>query len=828
MRLNPGDIVIGRYEIIKRLGQGGFGTTYKAYDKNQSPHPILVLKQIRIAHTNHNEAKRDPDYIRRLRLEADTLRNLQHPCIPEFYNSFEEGNYYYIVQEYIEGHNLSEEIRPGEPIEEEEAESILREILEILQFVHGNNIIHRDVKPANIIRRRSNGRLYLIDFGAVKEIVTEHTSNSGILLTKAIVSQGYTPVEQSDGKPKLNSDIYALGITIMRAVTGFSINSICDPDRSPQRDNDCNYIWHNHAPKISYRLKEIISKMIRYNFKNRYQSVDEILQDLDQEPPPVIDNEPEEKPPTIPNPNGYQKTIRYIILISAALLSIILFKTFEKYYILPRIFFSTLNDNISSGEEILDPLSKGSIRLKAAQQYKEAQKYIALPKYKQNKYQEALEDYQLSWQKERRDAESLIYLNNALLEASKADYYTIAVAVPLSSHETPDINNSALAQNFLRGIAQAQTEINLSLPDANHSTFKQLSGLGILKSKQISENTSKGLKVIIVDDGNNLEQAQQAAKNIAKVPNLLGVVGHYASEITLATVDIYNQNNIPQISFGSTSNRLSTNHRDNFFRSVYTNNEEAETIIKYIESINSSQIKVAGFYNPESDYSNYLWIEIRDRLKQKNIPIVKEFNIADQSFNTHVALKELDNKGANVYVLLPDGQVTNSLSNAIQVIKQDNGNSFIVGGNSIVRPRVKRLSTTNPLNISASIFWHPLSSPNLKFVEESKQLWQGNIENGTAITYDATLALIKAIQLQTKPSRKGTIKELSNPEFQVKNGATGNIKFNTPENGDRLNYYPTLVRLHQCEDGHKNFVPLSTDQVQASMRSLSGRFNNEQ
>ncbi|MEO1669887.1 MAG: ABC transporter substrate-binding protein, partial [Cyanobacteria bacterium J06631_2] len=330
----------------------------------------------------------------------------------------------------------------------------------------------------------------------------------------------------------------------------------------------------------------------------------------------------------------------------------------------------------------------------------------------------------------------------------------------------------------------------------------------------ISGNSSKGLKVVIVDDGNNLQQAQKTARSIAKAAKLLGVIGNYASEMTLDTVDIYEKNNLAQVSFGTTTKRLSTNHRRNFFRVVYTNKEEAETVVKYIQSINAEQVQVAGFYNPNSPFSNYFWIEIRDRLKQLDIPIYKAFDIAEESFNTQLALKEASDRGVNVYVLLPDGQVTNALSNAIKVIKADAGRSFLIGGNSIVRPEVTDLDIAPETSLAASTFWHPLSPQNPRFLQQSQQLWEADINNGTAMAYDAAIALIKAIKLQPKPSRQGTIAELANPEFLIEEGATGSIKFNSPKNGDRQDFYPTLVRLTRCKEKNR-FIPLSLDEINA-------------
>ena len=818
MYLNPGDLVNQRYKTIQELGRGGFGITYTAYDTWRSP-LIVVLKQISItAPDNSNELERDSGYIAKLEAEAKVLRELQHPCIPEFFDSFEADNYYYIVQEYIEGHDLCHEIRPGEPMGELQAVGILRETLGILQFVHQNNIIHRDIKPANIIRRHSDNKLFLIDFGAVKEVATEHTNASGVTLTRIIHAKGYTPVEQLNGHPRQNSDIYALGIMIMQAVTGFAIIAIRNPETIPIRDRKGNYIWQKYAPQIRPKYKKIITKMIECSFRDRYQTGAEIFKKIpsfEEIPIPLwmrlwkifkqgvinIFTQWRRLIRTLIKTQmriQWRRLIRFMALAIIACGLLILLKNNPFYR--PNIC-ANLGDNISCGEEILDPLSQGSIRT------------IAAEEYGQKEYQGASSDYQLSWQRERKDAESLIYLNNSLLEASKLEYYTIALAVPLSSDEEASIQNSKLAQNFLRGVAQAQTEVNLSLSKEN-ALFKLLPGQEILEPKNISDDLNKGLKVVIVDDGNNIEQAKKTAQSIAETSQVLGVVGNYASGMTLATVDIYGKDNLAQISYTSTSKRLSTNHPPNFFRVAYTSDEEAETAVKYIQSIDAQKKQVAGFYNPNSPYSNYFWIEISDRLKQAGIPVYKAFNIADDNFNTQLALKEATDNNVNVYILLPDGQVTNALSNALEVIKADNGKSFIVGGDTIVVPEVTELDVVPTTNLVASIFWHPLSPQNHQFLQQSQQLWQANINNGTAMAYDAAIALIEAIKLQKKPSRKGTIAQLVNPEFLVEAGATGSIKFNSPKNGDRQDFYPTLIRLATCEDKNR-FIPLSLDRFQA-------------
>ena len=811
MGLNPGDVIRGHYQIIRELGKGGFGVTYlvKDVDKLDDATPI-VLKQIKIPkHNGEGEGEaRENHYLNDLEREANTLSRLHHDRIPKFLGRFKEEDYFYIIQEYIEGHDLREELTSGTIIDEKQAKEMLKGILEILEFVHQRKIIHRDIKPGNLLRRKSDKKLILIDFGAVKEIATKHTTSAGTVLTKVIGTPGYMPAEQLSGNPQFNSDIYAVGIIILQSITGLSAQEIAELPR----DKDFNIIWDNLTSTISQEFKQIVSKSICYYQPNRYLSAQAILQDLeklnlDQNPyrrlksTQVVASYGQATQDDTPNKNHlFSKIIIAIAALSSVFLGLFVATRSANFNIL-SIFTSTcspnLQDHISCGEEILDPQSLGSIRKIGAKNYQEKD------------YQTALNYFRDSWQKERRDAETLIYLNNTLLETIGADYYTVMVAVPLSSQEGLNVNNSSLGQNFLRGIAQVQTEVNLNLLQSDQETKSILPGHNFLTARSIDKNNSKGLKIVIVDDGNNKEQAKKAAKAIANKPKILGVIGHYTSEMTLSTVDIYNQANLAQISFGTTTKELTLYPRDNFFRVVYSNPEEAEAIVNHLKKIDFKDKKVAIFYNPRSEYSNYFWIEIRDLLKQKNIEVVKVFDLAHPKFSSKLALKEAEKLAANIFILLPDGQVTNSFAKAIEVIRNDNGKSIILGANPLANPKIAKIETKQPLKIFVASMWHPLSNPNRQFNQDAQQLWQKSINGGTAVAYDAMAALVEAIDLQNNPTRKGTLTELATPGFSVR-GATGEIKFNTPENGDRLGFMPTTIHLVPCKKGDRSycFLPL--------------------
>ncbi|AVH67526.1 MULTISPECIES: serine/threonine-protein kinase [unclassified Nostoc] len=217
-----GYILQQRYKIIQKLGAGGFGETYLAeypQDLPVSPKYKCVIKRLIRPPTP------DLDTEERFKKEAAILFKLgkEHPQIPELYDFFEENREFYIVQEFIEGHDLSNEIISGKPWSEADVIQLLQEILEVLAFVHQHNVIHRDIKPLNLMRRYLDNKLVLIDFGAIKEISTFKVNIQGqISSTITIGTRDYMPSEQWEGHPQLCSDIYALGMTAIQALTGLT------------------------------------------------------------------------------------------------------------------------------------------------------------------------------------------------------------------------------------------------------------------------------------------------------------------------------------------------------------------------------------------------------------------------------------------------------------------------------------------------------------------------------------------------------------------------------------------------------------------------------
>lgn len=270
MELTTGRTLSQRYYILRQLGQGGFGKTFLAEDLHVPGQPKCVVKQLK---PQGSDSAILLAARRLFATEARTLYQLgNHPQIPSLLAYFEENKEFYLVQEYIEGHVLAQEITAANyQRTEKKVIKLLQELLEILEFIHKKNVIHRDVNPYNIIRRTIDQKLVLIDFGAVKQLTTQVLRDGKTVATIAVGTPGYFPSEQSHGYPKFSSDVYAVGIIGLQALTGFSA------DKFPIHSETGELHWH-HLANVSQDFRYVLDKMLRYDYRERYPSAIEALQ----------------------------------------------------------------------------------------------------------------------------------------------------------------------------------------------------------------------------------------------------------------------------------------------------------------------------------------------------------------------------------------------------------------------------------------------------------------------------------------------------------------------------------------------------------------------
>ncbi|MEH1922987.1 serine/threonine-protein kinase [Nostoc sp.] len=267
-----------RYQVIKPLGQGGFGATFLANDQGLPGEPSCVIKQLRPSGSAPHVLQMARELFER---EARTLGKIgNHPQVPRLLDYFEDHEQFYLVQEYISGDTLQEEVKLNGILSETGVKQFLSEILPLLQYIHEQKVIHRDIKPANLIRRTQDSRMVLIDFGAVKNQISQSpTSPSGqtALTAYAIGTPGFAPPEQMAMRPVYASDIYALGVTCIFLLTSKTPK---DLDYNP---NTGEMIWE-HLVQVSDHLSNVLRKMLDVSVRNRYQSAAEVLRALEIEP----------------------------------------------------------------------------------------------------------------------------------------------------------------------------------------------------------------------------------------------------------------------------------------------------------------------------------------------------------------------------------------------------------------------------------------------------------------------------------------------------------------------------------------------------------------
>lgn len=284
---NPSPPLGGRYKIISELGAGGFGQTFLAEDLHLPGHPQCVVKQLK-------PQTSDPTSLAMARrlfdTEAQVLYQLgDHDQIPRLLAHFEENEQFYLAQELIEGDPLTQELAGGQPWTEVQSIALLQDILQVLAFVHHKQVIHRDIKPPNLIRRRSDGKIVLIDFGAVKQVSTQVVNPDAgpTNLTISIGTKGYMPNEQLAGTPRFSSDVYAVGMLVLQALTGIH------PKRLGEDPKTGEITWCERAPHIGPELAAIIDKMVRYDFRDRYPTAVEALLALRSLPAELLESLPE-------------------------------------------------------------------------------------------------------------------------------------------------------------------------------------------------------------------------------------------------------------------------------------------------------------------------------------------------------------------------------------------------------------------------------------------------------------------------------------------------------------------------------------------------------
>jgi len=305
-----------RYRITEFLSEGAFGKTFLAEDTKLPKNPICVIKQFKPKQSQPEVLIKAKELFDR---EAEALESLgQHDRIPRLLAHLEIDGEFYLVEEYISGKTLAEEFAEKPNQTEQEVISIVSELLKIITFIHSHKIIHRDIKPSNIIRNQEDNQLVLIDFGAVMEY------QGKTFLGTIIGTPGYIAMEQSLGRTGLYSDIYAVGMIGIQALTETHPNLL-------NKDDSDEIIWQEKIA-ISQDFRNILTKMVKVNKKERYSTAAEVLEDINKiineenrASSTLTDSLPNTIPPNSNNINNKFLTNKFVFSILSVLAAIPLF-----------------------------------------------------------------------------------------------------------------------------------------------------------------------------------------------------------------------------------------------------------------------------------------------------------------------------------------------------------------------------------------------------------------------------------------------------------------------------------------------------------------------
>ncbi|MEO1376031.1 MAG: serine/threonine-protein kinase [Cyanobacteria bacterium J06635_10] len=258
-----------RYRAIKPIGKGGFGRTLLAVDESKLLKPPCVIKQFLLQAQGTNNIQKAAELFQQEVLRLDNLG--KHSQIPNLFDYFTQESHQYLVQEYIDGYDLAQILAEQGTFKEAQTWELLNSLLPVLEFIHTHDVIHRDIKPQNIIRSR-NGKLYLVDFGAAKVV-----TGTAILQTgTSIGTPEFVAPEQSRGKATYSSDLYSLGTTCIYLLTGISPFDLFDI-------SEFTWVWREYLidNPVSDKLSNILDKLIENATSRRYQSVNEVLKDIE-------------------------------------------------------------------------------------------------------------------------------------------------------------------------------------------------------------------------------------------------------------------------------------------------------------------------------------------------------------------------------------------------------------------------------------------------------------------------------------------------------------------------------------------------------------------
>jgi ABC-type branched-subunit amino acid transport system substrate-binding protein len=766
-------ILDGRYIPFQRLRQGGFGSVFLAYDRRTPTMKRCIVKQLQF---NTSFTKDQIDTATTLfHREAAVLESLgEHPRIPRFFAFLEidaeefssaiPQRLLYLVQDYIEGQDLQRELQSKGKLTATEVQRVLQEVLEILDFMHSRNVIHRDIKPSNIVRDLS-GKLHLIDFGAVKQIISTATTIAKIpaLGVTGICTPEYAPAEQRQCHAIYpSSDLYALGVTCLHLLSGEHPPNLFD-------FRNHTWLWDKIEINQQSQLFLVIQRMVKEVPIDRFQSARAALVSLNgsnavgnslgnnNDTVIPLDTRPQQSPSKFLIPAN-RRMVATGVGITGALMAIVLlaFNLMK-----PTTTGSFGNYSLLKGEGTNSPEFQ---KLKVD----------GIAAFSQKNYPVAIENFQAALAKNPNAPETRIFLNNALIGNQPSQ--TIAVSVPINEEE-----NNYRALEMLRGFAHAQQNLNA--------------------------NKNSKIKIEIFDDNDKKELAEVIAKQLVDRSDILGVVGHNSSAVSIAAAEIYNSRQLPFITPMSISSQLTGNNKPYIFRTNVRGEVVAQELANFMLN-KSKKKKAAIFYVPKSTYSEELQAQFSRKLVSAGGEVVESFDLTNSS-NISKNLNQAMAKKAEVIVLFPTYKYRKNAWAVLRNRQEQHLNTVVFGD-------IATLYSFETLNeargaaqgMMLGVSWH-VDEKDTPFSRESRSMWQSNVNWATATSYNALQAMGTAIQTDPKPARTTVRDLLGSMKFA---GAAGDFQFFNGDPNDRV----TLVKVEKTGAARRyssgtgyDFVPMN-------------------
>lgn len=397
-----------------------------------------------------------------------------------------------------------------------------------------------------------------------------------------------------------------------------------------------------------------------------------------------------------------------------------------------------------------------------------ALKKQGLKAYAEGDYGTAISALEGALNNNRNDPEALIYLNNARIGGQAA--HTLAVIAPVG-------DTSEIGLEILRGAGQAQTELN-----------------------QLAGDNGIPIKILIANDDNDPDIAKSIAAELVNRSEVLGVLGHYSSGVTLEAATVYDRGKLPMVSAISTSVELS-GLSPYVFRTVPSDSFAAAALARYMIDDLDAQNAVL-YYDSNSAYSLSLKSEFATSVFSDGGEVMNEYDLADSSLDADQQVALAKEQGADVIMLASS---TDTLEPSLDVMVAVNQEIPLIGGDDLYHPKVLKDGATDALGLVVAVPWHVLSDPDSQFVAGSRQIWGGDVSWRSAMAYDAIAALGAA--LQEAPSREGVRSVLRKDNFSA-DGATGEVHF--LPSGDR-NRAAQLVQIQAGERSGLGFDFIPVD-----------------